>query len=152
MNHRDVLRRNLDLYSSENEHVILLGDFNVEAKQPCIQSFLELYVLRNLISELTCYGNPEKHSSIDPILTNSLSSFQNSSAIEAGLSDFHKMTITVMKTTFHKLKLKLIYYRDFSMFSNDKFREELLSKLSMGNSNPSNGLENFFTALHALMF
>ena len=29
------------------------------------------------------------------------------------------------------------------MFSNDKFREELLSKLSMENSNTSNGLEKF---------
>ena len=121
MNHLDALRRNLDLYSSEYKHIILLGDFNVETKEPCMQSFLELYGLRNLISEPTCYKNPEKPSSIDLILTNSSSSFQNSCAIETGLSNFHKMTITVMKTTFHKLKPKLIYYGDYKMFSNDKF-------------------------------
>ena len=51
----DALRRNLDLYSAEYEHVILLGDFNVETKEPCMLSFLELYGLRNLISEATCY-------------------------------------------------------------------------------------------------
>ena len=31
------------LYSSEHEHVILLGDFNVETKETCMQSFLKLY-------------------------------------------------------------------------------------------------------------
>ena len=55
MNHMDALRRNLDLYSAEYEHVILLGDFNVETKEPCMLSFLELYGLRNLISEPTCH-------------------------------------------------------------------------------------------------
>ena len=34
MNLLDALRRNFDLYSSEYEHVTLLGDFNVEAKEP----------------------------------------------------------------------------------------------------------------------
>ena len=51
-----------------------------------------------------------------------------------------------MKTTFQNLKPKLIYYRyrDYGMFSNDKFREELLSKLSMENiSNTSNVWKNF---------
>ena len=141
MNHLDLLRRNLDLYSSE--YIILLGGFNIETKEPCMQSFLELYGLRNLISETTCYKNPKRPSSIDLILANSSSIFQNSCAIETGLSDFHKMTITVMKMTFQNLKPKLIYYRDYSMFSNNKLREELWPKLYMENiSNISNGLEN----------
>ena len=48
----------------------------------------------------TCYKNPNKSSRIDIILTNKLQSFQHSCVIEAGLSDFYKMTITVMKATF----------------------------------------------------
>ena len=67
MNHLDVLRKTLALYSLEYEHVVLLGDFNVETKEPCTQSFLELHGLRNLISEPTCSENPEKLSSIDLI-------------------------------------------------------------------------------------
>ena len=55
MNHLDALWKNLDLFSSEYVHVILLGDFNVETKEPCMQSFLKLYGLRNLILETTCY-------------------------------------------------------------------------------------------------
>ena len=71
MNHLDALRKNLALYSSEYEHAVLLGDFNVETKEPCIQSFLKLHGFRNLISEPTCSENPEKLSSIGLILTNS---------------------------------------------------------------------------------
>ena len=102
-NHLDRLRRNLDLHSSEYQHIILFGDFNVETKEPCMQSFLELYGIRNLIWELTCYKNSEKPSSIDLILTNSSSNFQNPCEIEIFLSDFHIMSITVMKTTFQNL-------------------------------------------------
>ena len=50
--------------------------------------------------------------------------------IKTGLSDFHKMTVTVMKTTFEKLKPNIIHYRDYRKFSNDKFRENLISRLS----------------------
>ena len=39
------------------------------------------------------------------------------------------MIITIMKTIFQKLKSKLTYYQDYSMFSNDKFREEPCSGL-----------------------
>ena len=147
MYHLDALRRNLDLHLSEYERVTLLGDFKVETKEPYMQSFLKLYGLRNLISKPTCYRNPEKTSSVDLILTNGSSSFQNPCPIETGLTHIHKIhktTITVMITTFQKLKPKLIYNRDCSILSNDKFRKKLLSKLSMENiSNTSNGLEKF---------
>ena len=57
LNHLDALQKNLDLYSSEYKHVILLGDFNVETMEPCMQSFFKLYRFRNLISEAVCYKN-----------------------------------------------------------------------------------------------
>ena len=49
-----------------------------------------------------CFKNPEKPSWIDLILTNCPRSFQNSCTIETGLSDFHKLVVTVMKTTYKK--------------------------------------------------
>ena len=79
-----------------------------------------------------CYKNPENPSCIDLILTNN-PSFQNSGVIETGLFDFHKMTVTVMKTTSEKLKPNIIHYRDYRKFSNDKFRENLISRLSTEN-------------------
>ena len=49
-----------------------------------------------------------------------------------------------MKTTFQKAKPKLIYYRDYSMFSNNESRKDLFPKLSKEIiSNTSYGLEIF---------
>ena len=47
-----------------------------------------------------------------------------------GLSDFHKMVVTVMKTTFPKAKAKVIYYRDYKNFDLYKFRSDLREQLS----------------------
>ena len=38
-------------------------------------------------------------------------SFQNTSVIETGLSDLHKLTVTVMKMSFSKQEPKIFYYR-----------------------------------------
>ena len=70
--------------------------------------FCDFYEFKNLIKDATCYKNPENPSRIDLILTNNPNSFQNSGVIETGLSDFHKMTVTVMKTSFEKLKPNII--------------------------------------------
>ena len=54
------------------------------------------------------------------------------------------MTVTVMKTTFEKLKPNITHYKDYSKFSNDKFRENLISRLSTENTRVGcNGMENF---------
>ena len=58
-----------------------------------------------------------------------------------GLSDFHKMVVLVMKTTFQKLKPRIVQYKDYTQFSNDDFRKKLLENLSLENINTnSNGL------------
>ena len=63
---------------------------------------------------------------IDLTLTNWPRSFQNSCVIKTGLSDFHKLVVTVMKTTYKKLQPKIIAYRSYKYFNNDRFREALL--------------------------
>ena len=77
----------------------------------------------------TCFKNPSNPSCIDVMLTNHSRSFQNSLAIDTGLSDFHRMTVTVMKAYSPKLCPKLVNYRDFKKFSNEAFRDELLTNL-----------------------
>ena len=44
---------------------------------------------------------------------------------ETGLSDFHKLTTTVLKQYFPKPKPKIVNYRDYRNFRNDEFRAEL---------------------------
>ena len=41
-------------------------------------------------------------------------SFQNSSSIDTGLSDFHKMTVTVLGSYFQKAEPKVVMYRDYN--------------------------------------
>ena len=130
--------------SAEYEHFIIMGDFNTEVTQMSMMVSCHSYEFKNLIKDATCYKNLENPSCIDLILTNNSNSFQNSGVIETGLSDFHKMTVTVMKTTFEKLKPNIIHYRDYRKFSNDKFRENLISRLSTENIRVDcNGMEKF---------
>ena len=85
--------------------------------------------MTNLIKEPTCFKNPEKLSCIDLILSNKPRSFQNSFYVEKGLSDFRKMTLSVMKKFFQKCKPRKIKFRDYRHFQNNAFREDLLSEL-----------------------
>ena len=96
--HLDTLRKSLDLYSAHYENTILIGDFNVSIDDPHIESFCESYRFKSLIKDPTCFKNPESPSCIDLISTNNPYSFQNSWVIETGLSDFHKMIVSVTKT------------------------------------------------------
>ena len=92
--------KKLDLYSSNYESLILVGDFNSEVNDKCMNDFPKSCNLSSLIRESTCCKNSENPSCIDLFLTNSPSSFQNFSVVETVLSDFHKIIVTVMKTSF----------------------------------------------------
>jgi hypothetical protein len=130
-----AISKSLDLYTSGYENLLLLGDFNIEVNDESMQEFCESYGLKSLIKDPTCFKNPENPSCIDLILTNKATYFQNSCTIETGLSDFHKMTISVMKGSFEKLKPKVINYRNYRSFVNMNFREDLIRKLSSQNLN-----------------
>ena len=98
-----------------------------------MESFCESYRFKSLIKDPTCFNNPGNPSSIDLMLTNSPYSFQNSCVIETSPSYFHEMIVSVMKTTFQKLKPRIVRYRDYTQFSNDNFRKKVLENLSLEN-------------------
>ena len=89
-------------------------------------NFCDLNGLRNLIVVPTCYKNFDNATSIDLILTNRLNYFQRSTVFKAGLSDFHLLTTTEFKTSFQKREPKIVKYRDYKNFDNNKFRSEIL--------------------------
>ena len=61
-----------------------------------------------------------------------------------GLSDFHSMTITVMRMHFQKLQPRVINYSDYKHFQNEIFREDLLFELSKLNiRNDDDGFAGF---------
>ena len=93
---------------------MVIGDLSAEVNLKCMKLFCETYDLSSLIKVTTCYKNPKKPSCIDLLLTNLTKSFQNLSVVETELSDFHKMIVTVMKTTFEKLKPRVSDFKNWN--------------------------------------
>ena len=104
---------------------MIAGDLNIQEKETPIKNFLDSFKARNLVRENTCFKNLENPSCIDLFLTNSFQSFIHTTTVCTGLSDFHKMIVTVLKTTFPKAKSNIIAYRDFSKFSENDFQNDL---------------------------
>ena len=50
--------------------------------------------------------------------------------IETGLSDFRKMTATVMKMYYTKQKPSIVHYRKFKSFCNNSFIKDIELRLS----------------------
>ena len=67
---------------------------------------------------------------MDLYFTNSSLSFQNSSSVFTGLSDFHKLVLTAFKTFLIKSKPKELSYRDYKDFNQGCFEKDLKSALS----------------------
>ena len=67
-----------------------------------LKDFCNLYLLKNLIKKPLCFKNSENSKTIDIILTNRPRCFFNSDTLETGLSDFCKLTVTVLQTFFKK--------------------------------------------------
>ena len=59
-----------------------------------INDFMTLFDLKNLVRELTCFKSSNPRC-IDLIFTHRGRNFQQSTAVETGLSDFNKMVVTV---------------------------------------------------------
>ena len=91
-----ILSLQLNVFQKRYENFIILGDFNSEIDEDAMKDFCVIYNFKSLINHPTCFKNPENPSCIYLILTNRPMSFHNTSVIETGLSDFHKLTVTVL--------------------------------------------------------
>ena len=120
----------LDHHICKLENLLLLGDFNCEITENPLKIFCDTYNLQNLVTEPTCYKNPLNPSSIDLILTNHSRLFHNTIVLETGLSDHHKMTVTVLKIFVTKQRPILVKYRDYRKFNSQTFRHDLQYELS----------------------
>ena len=95
------LGKALDHFNTKCERLILMGDFNTDAKGQNISNFMESYSLKNIVKAPTCFKS-DRPKTIDLILTNRASNFQNTQSIETGLSDSYCMIVTVVKGCFIK--------------------------------------------------
>ena len=109
--------------------------------------FLHKHHAQNLVKENTCFKNPDNPSCIDLFLTNSNLSFQNTITVSTGISDFHKMIVTVFKTTFNKVKPKEIVYRNYKTFNKIAFETDLKKLALSRDCNNYNDFESIFLSV-----
>ena len=117
---------------------LVIGDLNSEISEMALCEFCETFNLQNLVKNPTYYQNPSKPNCIDLILTNFPKWIQHTQTIETGLSDFHKLTVTVLKTHFPKLKQNIVNYRHYKGFVHDYSWSELLQEINSSDSDLTN--------------
>ena len=138
----DHLSRTIDYYSKKYDKVVIMGDFNLEPDDEPMKAFCDSYNLHNLVKEKTCFkGQPKCY---DLILTNCKKSFQNTTVVTTGLSDFHKMTVTVLKTEYVEADPIQINYRNYKNYNHIKFSEHLSRELhnDVTSNNSYNNFQN----------
>ena len=95
-----------------------------------MRDFFHAYNCQNIIKEKTCFKNPHGPSCIDLIVINRPKSFQNSTVIETCLSDFHNMSLTVLKIFYEKQRPNIVKYRNYCNFDNDLFMDNVEKSMS----------------------
>ena len=98
-----------------------MRDYNAEITETNMSSFCEIYHLTDIIKQPTCFKNPSDSSCIDLFLTDNANCFQKSSLFETGLSVFHKLIVTVMRSHIPKQQ----------GFNETKFKSELTNILHL---------------------
>ena len=131
--HLQELTKGIQIYSKNYYDILLMGDFNAEVFETSFSSFYELYEVKSIINQSTCYKNPTNPSCMDLFLTNSPNSFQKPTVVETGLSDFHKLIATVVKSYSPKRTPNIITYRKYTNFDKEKFIDEISFNLPKHN-------------------
>ena len=102
---------------------LLIGDFNTEVSG-VLSIYLYQHDLENLVKDKTCFKYANNPSTIDLFLNNISLAFQNTTTT-TGLSDCHKLLLTVLKTSFSKNKPKELIYRYYKKFNFSDVNDEL---------------------------
>ena len=140
--HLSNISKGLEELNSKYDNILIIGDLNSEMSEPLSDEFCQTCSLESIINKPTCFKNPKNPSCIDLVLTNKQESFLNAKTVGTGLSDFHKMVVLVFKTSFKKQKPKIVTYRDYKRFDNDKFKESLITYFSTGKNISYDAFQN----------
>ena len=113
-----------------------MGDFNIDTQNKTdpgfakLVSFCDVFGLSNLVTSKTCF-------------TKNHSSFQKTSVFETGLSDYHGLVATTMKSTVPKLKPKQIKYRSYKKFVPENFLSDVKhAQFECNGANPDNSYDH----------
>ena len=145
------MNKGLHVYLKHYNNLLFLGDLNSELKDSCLNDFSKVNNLKSLNKEPTCFKNPNNPSCINLFLKNCSRYFQNTSTIDTGISDFHKLVVTVLKMFFKKQKLEISHQRNYKTFNKQSFRIELdkeLAKIDLNNSELAKFHNEFLSVLN----
>ena len=123
--HIPEISNEIDAYCKKYENILIMGDFNVDVKEVSLHLFCNKYKFKSLNKDPTCYKNIDNPSCIDLLLTNSAKSFESTYTIETGLSDFHKLVVTVLNEKHERMPPKVIQYRNYKKFDYAIFNNNL---------------------------
>ena len=131
------LNKTLSKAVNSYKNIIVTGDLNIDVSDPdkdrnnYLSDFVDTFSLSNLVNTKTCHKNVSG-TTIDIMLTNKPHCFQKTSTVVTGLSDFHKMIISCLKTTFKKIPPKKIIFRDYKKFDEQNFLHDLDQQMIKG--------------------
>ena len=128
-------------HTATYEKYILMGGFNLKSEKTRnwqesdknLQNFIDRHLFNSMKAK-TCFKSLQG-ACIDLIISNQRRSLQHTLAIETGLSDFHLLAYTMLKTTFSKYPPKKIRYRCWKKFWEVSFLSDLKNSLSYINGN-----------------
>ena len=106
---------------NEYDNLLLAGDLNINALRPTSDSsnylsdLNDTFSLTNLVTDSTCFKS-NKGTLIDLMLTNKAKSFYKSHSFVTGLSDDHKLIVSILRTSLQKLPPKFVIYRNKKNF------------------------------------
>ena len=143
------------------DNLLLAGDLNINTLRPTSDSSNHLsdlndtFSLTNLVTDFTCFKS-STGSLIDLMLTNKPKSFYKSHSFVTGLSDCHKLIVSILRTSFQKLPPKFAIYRNQKNFHESNFlcdldwriiQEELYKKCEDPYTKTSEIFSEFFNYL-----
>ena len=107
------------------------------------------FSLTKLVTDSACFKS-NKGTLIDLMLTNKAKSFYKSHSFVTGLSDCHKLIVSILRTSFQKLPPKFLIYRNQKNFHESNFLRDLDLRLIHGQlykncENPYTKLSEIFS-------
>ena len=103
-------------------------DFNMTSNNPKTSELIDDHEIYTLMSERTCLKsiNPP---CIDNFLTNKKTRSIKTLTFKTGVSDYHKLMDTMLRSTFAKEKPKKMFHCCYKNFGNKMFEEKLQKQL-----------------------
>ena len=118
-----------------------MDDYNVDGKETNVKVFSNQLLLKALNEKPTSFKNFNNPSCIDLFLTNSSKSFEKFLTLESGMSDFHRLIITILKVKPGKVPPRIINYRDYKNFESEALSSKLQVSLKNFDMNNSSFIE-----------